>query len=353
MTYSNRLEEALQTQINQSLHFEACMGVNVAISDEKHGLWLGSGGFSDLEAKQIMGVNRSFYIYSITKTFVAVCLLRLVQNGLVDLDEPLTKRLSEMPFPETVTLRRLLNHTSGVPNYTSLENYLPAVRESASVPWTHTKVAELTCQGKLDFEPGEKWRYSNTGYMLLYEAIEVVTGKSFAEALKSHVFEILDLKNTYVAHELDIKGVLTPGFSRDLNAENRMENVIPRYHPDWCATGLIVSTTEDVVKFFDGVFSGKILDSQYLQQMLTLVPTSIRHFWYKKCCYGLGIMADSESGYGVMYGHGGSGPGYNTWAMHLPNFHGSRVTLAIFCNTSMFDHAYGMVDDLLRVIKDV
>lgn len=77
-----------------------------------------------------------------------------------------------------MTLRRLLNHTSGVPDYTSLKEYLPSVKENPSIPWTHDKVIELTCSGKLDFEPGEGFYYSNTGYMLLYEVIEAVTKKN-------------------------------------------------------------------------------------------------------------------------------------------------------------------------------
>jgi D-alanyl-D-alanine carboxypeptidase len=333
----------------QSLRFEPCIGANVAISDEKYGFWSGSIGYSDLDGHIEMGASR-FYIYSITKTFVAAYLLLLMQDGLVDLDEPVTKWLKELPFPETVTLRRLLNHRSGVPNYTSLDNYLPAVRENPSTPWTHQQVMELTCPGQLDFEPGEKFRYSNTGYMLVYEVIEAVTGKTFAEALKSQIFDVLDLKNTYVAHKVDTKGELAPGFSRELNIENRIENVIPRYHPDWCATGLIVSTAEDVVKFFESLFNEKLLNSQSLKEMLTPVPTPTRHPWYGNPCYGLGIMIDPKSKYGTLYGHGGSGPGYNTWTMHLPNFHGRGLTFFFFCNASMLDHPYGMVDDILRLI---
>ncbi|WP_248277714.1 serine hydrolase domain-containing protein [Brasilonema sp. UFV-L1] len=349
----SNLENILQAQLNQSLHFTGCMGVNVAINDEKHGTFLGSSGFSDLDAKEPLGVNRSFYIYSITKTFVSVCLLRLAQDKLLNLDDPLTKWLPQMPFEDTITLRRLLNHTSGVPSYTNLEDYLPAVCENPSVPWTHEKVAELTCTGKLDFEPPEGWSYSNTGYMLLYEVIEAVSGKKFAQALEDNVFSVLNLQNTYVAHHVDTKSVLTPGYCRYLNSERIMENVIPRYHPDWCATGLIASTSEEVVKFFDGLFSGKLLASTQLEQMLTLVPTGTREPWYKKPCYGLGIMADPESRYGEKYGHGGDGPGYNLWAMHLPNFHGRKLTLAVFCNTSVIGHPYGMVNDLLRVLEAV
>jgi len=75
--------------------------------------------------------------------------------------------------------------------------------------------------------------------------------------LKEEIFSKLDFKNTYIAHEVDTKNILTPGFCRYLNSEIKIENVIPKYHPDWCATGLIVSNVEEVVKFFDAVFTGK------------------------------------------------------------------------------------------------
>ena len=349
---NNSIEYALQTQLNQSLRFTSSLGVNVAIHDEKHGFWSESAGFTDINPTENIDINQSFYIYSITKTFVSVCLLRLAEKGLLTLEDTVNKWLPKISFTDSVTLRRLLNHTSGVPDYTSLKEYLPAVRENPSLPWHHEKVIELTCSGKLDFEPGEGFYYSNTGYMLLYEVIEAVSKKSFAEVLKEEIFDKLDLKNTYVAHEVDTNNILTPGYCRFLNSEIKIENVIPRYHPDWCATGLIVSNVEEVVKFFDAVFSGKLLANQYLKEMQTLVDIGVRQRWYRKACYGLGIMADPESKYGIKYGHGGDGPGYNTWATHLPDFCGRKLSMAVFCNTSMIEHPYGMISDLLRVLED-
>ena len=193
---NNSIEYALQTQLNQSLRFTSILGVNVAIHDEKHGFWLESAGFTDINATENIDINQSFYIYSITKTFVSVCLLRLAEKGLLTLEDTVNKWLPKISFTDSVTLRRLLNHTSGVPDYTSLKEYLPAVRENPSLPWHHEKVIELTCSGKLDFEPGEGFYYSNTGYMLLYEVIEAVSKKSFAEVLKEEIFDKLDLKNT-------------------------------------------------------------------------------------------------------------------------------------------------------------
>lgn len=128
------LKNVLQVQLNQSLRFTACLGVNVAINDEKYGFWSGNAGFSDIDAKTYIEINQLFYIYSITKTFVSVCLLRLVQDGLLNLDDAISNFLPRISFTNLVTLRHLLNHTSGVPDYISFNEYLPSVRENPSTP---------------------------------------------------------------------------------------------------------------------------------------------------------------------------------------------------------------------------
>lgn len=90
------LQDALQAKLNQSLRFTSSLGVNVAIHDEKHGFWLGSAGFTDIDATKNLEKNRLFYIYSITKTFVSVCILRLAEKELLNLEDTVTKWLPEI-----------------------------------------------------------------------------------------------------------------------------------------------------------------------------------------------------------------------------------------------------------------
>ncbi|AFZ18650.1 serine hydrolase domain-containing protein [Allocoleopsis franciscana] len=347
------LKNALQDQLNQSLLFAPCLGINVTLKDEKHGYWTAASGFAEPKTRTPMSVDGQFYIYSITKTFTAIAILQLAQNQKLSLDEPVTNWLPDLPFPPSVTIRRLLNHTSGVPNYVSLETYLPAVEESPSVPWSYNKVLELTCHRKLDFEPGSSWRYSNTGYMLLLKVIEAVNGDTFANVLQNNIFNFLGLEKTYVATEIDT-GDLVPGFSRELNSNRLMENVIPKYHPGWCATGVIVSTTSDVVQFYDSIFSEKLISAEQLGDMLQPILTDEPpSSFFRKPCYGLGVMLDPESEYGKKIGHGGGGPGYSTWVMHLTNFQGRKLTMAVFCNTSMGLYPLlSLTNDLLFVLGD-
>jgi len=346
------LKKQLQKQLDESLLFTPCLGVNVTISDEKYGLWTGSSEFLELTKRIPMPTNSQFYIYSITKTFTAVCILQMVQNEKLSLEDSIIDWLPNLPLPRSVTIRRLLNHTSGVPNY-SIATYMPAVAASPSLPWSYHKFLELTCTGKLDFEPGASFNYSNTGYMLLLKLLETISKDTFSNTLRNQIFQPLELQKTYVAQDID-KGTLVPGFCRYLNSNRLIENVIPKYHPGWCATGVIVSTTHEIVQFYENLFSHKLLKLEQLIEMCQYVSIGQNTSpFFNKPGYGLGLMIDLESNYGEQFGHGGDGPGYNTWVMHLPNFQGHKLTMAVFCNTSMGSHPFNLINDLLFVLSNV
>jgi D-alanyl-D-alanine carboxypeptidase len=347
----HKLSIALQAAMDRWQLFCPCLGANATLEHSRLGRWDGAAGYRDPDTRAPMAVDGRFYVYSITKTFTAICVVQLAERRALDLDAPLAAYLA-LAFPQGVTVRRLLNHTAGVPSYTDLRGYLPANRDSPGAPWPEERVLELTCSGKLDFEPGRSWHYSNTGYLLLRRLIESVTGRSFADNVRERIAVPLGFESTYVAKEIDDRA-LVPGFSRDLNDDDRMENVIPRYHPGWCYTGLVVSTTAETVKLYRSLFSGMLVGAASLAEMKSSVPCADEGgFFFKRPAYGLGLMVDEGWNYGGLYGHGGEGAGYNTWAMHLPDFHGGSLTLAVFCNTSFARYPYYLVKDLLRVLEE-
>jgi D-alanyl-D-alanine carboxypeptidase len=210
---------------------------------------------------------------------------------------------------------------------------------------------EFTCHGKLDFPPGESRHYSNSGYMLLLLLIEAVTRQSFTANVERGIIQPLQLRHTHVAEEID-RGRLVPGYCCYLNDAEAMENVIPRYHPGWCKTGLIIAPAEEVAQFYCALFEGRLISAMSLSAMTSWVPVDAPNEFFKKPGYGLGLMIDPDWGCGGLYGHGGDGPGYNTCAMHLPDFHGRCLTLAVFCNTSLSSHPFDLVKNLLEVLKD-
>lgn len=260
------LSQALQDQLNLWQLFAPCLGANATIMDSVLGTWSAASGYENVETKAPMPVGGLFYIYSITKTFTAVRVLQLAEQGAFSLDDPIPQHLQELTLPSTVTIRRLLNHSSGLPNYTDLPTYAPAVRARPSNPWSNDEVLAFICRGKLDFPPGESWRYSNSGYLLLLLLIEAVTRQSFAINLEQGIIQPLKLQNTCVKEEID-GSRLVPGYCRYLNDAEAMENVIPRYHPGWCKTGLIISTTEEIALCYSALFEGRLLSIASLSTM--------------------------------------------------------------------------------------
>ena len=115
--------------------------------------------------------------------------MQLVEKELVNLNAPITTYLKDIQLPKEVTVKNLLNHTSGVPSYTDLPNYLSENRAKPSEPWSFEYVIKKTCSGELDFPASEKWHYSNTGYMLLLLIIESLTNNSFAKYPKSEALK--------------------------------------------------------------------------------------------------------------------------------------------------------------------
>jgi D-alanyl-D-alanine carboxypeptidase len=346
------LEQALQSALDRWVLFGPSLGVNVTIDDSAHGVWHGASGYTDPETRAPLPPRARCYVYSITKTFTAVRVLQLAENGALKLDEPITVYVEGLKLPESVTIRRLLNHTAGVPSYTDLPDYMPANRRSPSQPWSYEYVRERTCNGKLDFEPGTGWHYSNTGYMLLAKLIENVTGHNYAENIRTDIIEPLGLRDTYVAENVD-GGRITPGYSRDLNDKHRVEEVTRSYHPRWCLTGLIVSTTGEIATFYSKLMSGALLTPDSMTQMtagISVGSDGDSRSFFRKPGYGLGLMIDPGADHGGRYGHGGDGPGFNTFAMVLPEFHARRVTLVAFCNTSIGGHPVNLFRDLLRVL---
>ena len=357
--FDKKLSLTLQKQLDRWQLFAPCLGANVTVIDSVHGKWNAASGYADPDTKALMKVGGRFYIYSITKTFTAVRILQLAEAGTLDLDAPISSYLNNVSLPAGITVRRLLNHTSGVPSYTDLSDYTPSIRANPGKPWSYEHARRLTCTGKFDFEPGNGWHYSNTGYMLLARLIEVVTNQSLAHNMEEGVFAPLTLQSTYVAENID-KGSLVSGYCRYLNDEDAMENVIPRYHPGWCKTGLIVSTTEDTAKFFSRLFSSSLLNERSLVEMKSWVSSKVNPAphtppqppFFRKPGYGLGLIIDPDWGYGRFFGHGGDGPGFTTMAIYLPDFHGRQVVLVVFTNTSMGGPPIYLTKDLLRVMKD-
>ncbi len=228
--------------------------------------------------------------WSFTKTALATAALALVAQGRLRLDEKIDDR--------RITLRQLLQHRAGVPNYGGLAQYHDAVNNGER-PWPAGELLDRVDAAHLDFEPGAGWRYSNVGYFFVRQIIERAVDDDIAEAFRTLVFAPLGLNSVRFARR-----------PADL-VEMAWGNDI-LYDPGWVYHGLLTGTAGDAVRFLHRLRSGQVLSSDLLDQMATPHPigdTALPGRPWMTTGYGLGLMTGRMVSVGRAIGHSGAGPG--------------------------------------------
>jgi len=270
-----------------------------------HSAWITGDG----DIRTAAAASARFPWWSFTKTALAMCALRLVEEGALQLDAPRPGQ----PF----TLRELLQHRSGVPNYGGLRSYHDAVARGAA-PWSRQDLLEAVGADRLDFAPGEGWRYSNVGYLYVREAIELAAGLEAGEVLQSRLFAPLGLSSVRWAVGAD-------DFSDIHWPQGRS------YHPGWVYHGCLTGTAVDAAKLLHAVFFGDILTEQSRAAMLSAHPLggAIAGRPWTECGYGLGVMSGEMGEAGRAIGHSGAGPFAVNAVYHFPDS-ASPVTIAVF-----------------------
>ena len=151
-------------------------------------------GSANLELGVAMKPEHVFEIGSITKQFTAIAILMLEEQGKLKVEDEITKYIPDYPtLGKTITIHQLLNHTSGIKSYTAMQSF----RDNARRDMTPTEIIDFFKNEQMDFDPGEKFLYNNSGYILLGHIIEVVTGNSYADFIQKNIFDKLGMKNSY------------------------------------------------------------------------------------------------------------------------------------------------------------
>ena len=337
----------LQTILDKFVHDNDIPGASVAVSVDGEWRWAGGSGLADIAAGDVMSPRHCLPIYSLTKSMLAAATLRLVERGVLSLDEPIGRWFPAWPVLAGVTLRQTLNHTGGLPDYGPLASYHAAVRETPGAPWPLEQMLAATVGQGLKSAPGQAFGYSNPGYALLKRMLEQVTGKTLGEALRAEVFAPLGLRSARVVEGPVDMRALAPGYTAmfgPTDAGRRDRRAV--YHPGWVAHGLVAATAEDAGRFFDGLFGGALLSRSTLAAMTRLVPVPEAapppHGWG----YGLGLMGNTDTPWGPVYGHEGGGPGYSAAAYHAPRCGGHAVTVVALLNTDAGEPARTLVFNL-------
>jgi len=292
------------------------MAVLVARGDEV--LYRGACGKANLELGVPLSADQVFRIGSVTKQFAAAAALKLVETGKLSLDDPLTRFVPGYPGGERVTVRMLLNHTSGLRSYTDVPGVmtgLPIRRDVTTAELIDTFKAE-----KPDFAPGEGWHYNNSGYVLLGAVIEAASGKPWHVYLDEVFFKPLGMTRTRYGNQQDglIPGHVD-GYSRKDDQWARA-GYLSMTQPH--AAGALVSTVDDLLKWNRALHEGKVLQDASYRAMITPVGKAMEGE------YGFGISPGTLRGVPQLQ-HGGGIHGFSSYLLYLP---GSDTTAAVLYN---------------------
>tara|TARA_R110000868_G_scaffold409563_1_gene695310 strand:- start:1023 stop:2783 length:1761 start_codon:yes stop_codon:yes gene_type:complete len=281
---------------------------SVLVSDRGKVIYKKGFGMANMEWDIPNQPNTKHRLGSITKQFTAMLILQLVAEGKLDLQAPITTYLPDYPKAkgDLITSHHLLTHTSGIPNYTSF----PKFREDENRnPYTPEEFVKKFDEKELDFTPGEKFSYSNSGYFLLGVLIEKLSGKSYEQMLQDKILTPLNMKDTGYDHFGDILKNRASGYERsgrDYVNSSYLDMSIPY------AAGSMYSTVEDLYKWDQALYTTRILPKRY---MTLYFEPYIPAYGNSHYAYGWGvgytkIGKSMDSIYAI--GHGGGINGFNT-----------------------------------------
>lgn len=291
-------------------------GVAVLVMRGDEVLYRGARGEADVPADVPLAPGDRFRIGSVTKHIAAAGLLTLVDAGKVALDDPLSKYLPDYPGAARITIEQLLNHTAGIREYTQIPGWFAGqIRRDL----TTAQLVDYFKHETPDFAPGEGWRYSNSGYVLVGAVIEAASGQAWHKYLDQALFQPLGMKDTgygadpaIVARQ--VKGYVTDG--KTLEPAPRISMTQPH------AAGALVSTVDDLARWARALHEGRVLDPVTYARMITPVGMA------KDSDYGYGIGVSAVRGAAALQ-HGGGIPGFSAHLSYVP---GADVTVAVLQN---------------------
>jgi len=265
-------------------------------------------GLADAEFDVVADAETCFRIGSITKQFTAALVLKQIEQGKVSLDDPLGKHVPDFPTAgKTVTVRQLLDHTSGIKSYTDLG---PEWEKKQPLELSHDELLGLVAGKPFDFEPGTEWRYNNTGYYLLGVLLEKVTGRPYAELIQQEIATPLGLGRTRYDSNRELIKNRAQGYEF---AQGKLGNDAPLGMSQPGAAGALLSTGGDLVRWSQALVAGKVVTKASYARMVqpTVLPNgSDTH-------YGFGLMRDEFGGTARVH-HGGGINGFNSFLFWLP-----------------------------------
>jgi CubicO group peptidase (beta-lactamase class C family) len=287
---------------------------NILIYKNGKVIYKNADGLRNTKSKDSLTLDSQFRLASVSKQFTGMSIMKLKEMGKLDYDQTVTSILPEFPYP-TITVRHLLHHISGLTDYERLldKNWKPEDSTKKYILGNDEIIKEFyRVNPALDFEPGEKWEYSNTGYLFLASIVEKISEKHFSDFLKEHIFEPLEMNNTLLYKYQIAPDSKTPkrvfGYKVALNQVDFEENDYNLVN-DVRGDGGIYSTLEDLYKWNQALVNYTIIPKNYLDEAWT--PGVLNNG--ESTSYGFGWGIKSELNEPKIVRHSGGWVGFVTF----------------------------------------
>lgn len=281
-------------------------GAAILVAKQGKVIYKKAFGKANLELDVDMTSENVFQLASITKQFTAVAILMLEEQGKLKVEDDITKYIPDYPVKgKKITIHHLLNHTSGIKSYTSMPGLLQMARKDMKP----TELIEYFKNEPMDFNPGEKYAYNNSAYILLGHIIEVVTKDSYENFIEQHIFKPLQMTNSRYGKMKELIKKRAVGYSE---AENRYTNADYISLTIPYAAGSLMSTVDDMLKWQNGLKNNALLKKETFEKAIK--PTILNNGEKTDYGYGLGIL-DLKGSKG--YEHSGGIFGFTTNGVYL------------------------------------
>ncbi|WP_200979086.1 serine hydrolase [Echinicola sp. 20G] len=332
--YQNLMDEIVSNGV---------VGMTMSVYQPQTGIWISASGKADLHNNIDMKPCNISRVGSTVKMFTAITVLMLAQEGKLDLDDPIADYLQadvigRIDNADKATIRQLLQHSSGIFNYIQNLKFQTASLNDLIKEWTPDELLSYAEGKKAYFEPGTDVRYSNTGYILLGMLIEQFEGKPFYEVFEEKIFQPLNLSMTQFAAKDPVPDGIVRGY---IDLYSKLQVVESTYFSGWdyfTADGGLISNPKDLNTFFQVLMGQKLLNAEYLDQMLTWKSPKEPDPEFFPIAYGLGIFR-IETPSGIAYMHSGDAIGYYANMLYFPD---DSTSIAYAANSN-----YGKIDEFL------
>jgi CubicO group peptidase (beta-lactamase class C family) len=309
--------------ILNSMYANKKINGNFLIAEKGEIIYSHSFGYANEATKEILNDSSVFELASCSKQFTAMAILMLKEKGELKLDDDIKKYIPELSNYKGITIRNLLNHTGGLPDYMQL---MDSLYDKSKIATNKDIIAIFSKhQPKILFEPNTKYEYSNTGYALLASIIENVSKSTFADYLTKNIFEPLQMKNSFVyTRRLLPKKIKNYAFGY-VYADSLKKYVLPDDLPEtkmviWLdgivGDGCVNSTVIDLLKWDRALYTNQLLSKEGMAEIFVAATLNNQ----SKTKYSFGWMVDENADFGKIVAHSGGWPGYATYiGRHITN----------------------------------